>query len=85
MRALDRLFTRLFNFITRRRGDGPPADLWGVGLSRMNGMCDLMVLLRPGGPSAKREPSPGGLGVLRRIPSAVGAALYPALTQQARI
>ena len=40
---------------------------------------------RPGGPSAKREPSPEGLGYWRQNPSAVGASLYRALPPQGRL
>jgi hypothetical protein len=56
-------------------------DVWGAGLSRKECHVRPNSASRPGGPAAKREPSPEGLGYGgRMIPSAVGAALSPAPT-----
>jgi hypothetical protein len=60
-------------------------DVWGGGLSRKEWHVRPNSASRPGGPAAKREPSPEGLGYGgRMLLSAVGAALSPYLapTQQ---
>jgi hypothetical protein len=51
----------------------PSSEEWNVRLNSSS---------RPRGPSAKREPSPEGLGYWKENPSAVGAALYHVVPPQ---